>query len=44
LFGHRGSVDVVATPDNFRVSIVLPASPIMLPAAPVAVPSQAAVG
>jgi LytS/YehU family sensor histidine kinase len=27
LFGHRASVDVNATPDNFRVSIVLPASP-----------------
>lgn len=27
LFGHRGSVDVTAAPDSFRVSIVLPASP-----------------
>ena len=27
LFGHRGSVDVTATPDTFRVSVVLPASP-----------------
>jgi two-component system sensor histidine kinase AlgZ len=27
LFGHRASVDVSAAPDNFRVSIVLPASP-----------------
>jgi LytS/YehU family sensor histidine kinase len=44
LFGHRGSVDVVTTSDNFRVSIVLPASPIMLPAAQAAAPSQAVVG
>jgi LytS/YehU family sensor histidine kinase len=44
LFGHRGSVDVIAAPDNFRVSIVLPASPIMLPTAQATVPSQAAVG
>lgn len=27
LFGHRASVDVISTPDSFRVSIVLPASP-----------------
>jgi sensor histidine kinase YesM len=27
LFGHRASVDVTAAPNNFRVSIVLPASP-----------------
>jgi two-component system, LytTR family, sensor histidine kinase AlgZ len=27
LFGHRASVDVNSTPDNFRVSIVLPAAP-----------------
>jgi len=44
LFGHRGSVDVIAGPDNFRVSIVLPASPIMLPTTQATVPSQAAVG
>lgn len=28
LFGHRASVDVDAKPDHFRVSIVLPASPV----------------
>ncbi|HEU4625604.1 MAG TPA: histidine kinase [Steroidobacteraceae bacterium] len=44
LFGHRGSVDVVAASDHFRVCIVLPASPITLPASPAAMPSRAAVG
>jgi sensor histidine kinase YesM len=29
LFGHRGSVDVSAAPDSFRVSIVLPATPVV---------------
>src|SRR5689334_5014001 len=44
LFGHRGSVDVIATAEHFRVSVVLPASPMMLPASQPGTPPQLAVG